>query len=129
MRRAIVPTLLASTLAVLGASPATASKPETRTVIPVEFEFGPVENPCTGQTTTLQVTFDYEIHALPSIESFFAGDFTHANIKYTGQIVGVDDGYATKWKPFSSEIINQKGDHYVVSQSENVMFYGDDGGK
>ena len=129
MRSAIIPTLLAATLVVLGASPALADKPETRAVIPFEFEFGPVENPCTGQETMLKVMFEQDLHALPSIESFDSGDFTHANYTITGQAVGVDDGYATEWKPFARGVINQDGDHYVGSAAENVMFYGDDGGK
>ncbi len=129
MRSTIIPTLLAATLVVLGASPAIADKPETRAVIPFEFEFGPVENPCTGQETMLKVMFEQDLHALPSIESFFSGDYSHANWKLTGHFVGVDDGYATEWKPFASGVVNQTGDHYVQSGAENVMFYGDDGGK
>ena len=129
MRRAAIPMLLAGMLVLLGASPAVADKPETRTVIHLEFEVGPVENPCTGEETMLQVMFDHELHALPSIESYFNGDYTHANWKITGQAVGVDDGYATEWKPFARGAANQKGDHFVGIGAENVMFYGDDGGK
>jgi len=125
----MIPALIAAMVVVLGPIQADADRPETRTVIRVEREFGPVPNPCTGEGTMLQVTFDMQIHALPSIDSFDSGDFTHANLKFTGQIVGVDDGYATKWKPFASQVINHRDDHYVETMSENVMFSGDDGGK
>ena len=97
MRRAIIPMLLAVILAALAASPAAADRPdqpETRTVLDFEFEVGPVYNPCTDQETMVLITIEYRVHALPSIQSFWEGDFTHMNSNVTGQAVG-HDGYAT----------------------------------
>lgn len=129
MRRAIIPALLALMLAALATAPATAGESETRIVIPFSFTFGPVFNPCTETFTDLQVTGEWDLHALPSIESFIAGEFKHANVKLTGEAVGLDDGYATAWKPFQTTVINQGADHYVEAKAENLMFDGNDGGK
>ena len=129
MRRTIIPTVLALMLVALATAPAAASKPETRTVIPLTEVFGPVFNPCTETLEYVEIAGEWHVHALPSIEGFFTGDFKHMNSKFVGQVAGVDDGYATKWKNFNMEVMNQKADRYFRAYVENLMFYGDDGGK
>lgn len=128
MRKLLITPLMALAVALVPLS-AAADKPETRAVIPLQFEVGPVMNPCTNEETRLLITVEFTLHALPSVDSFFEGNFKHANTDVTGQVVGLDDGYATAWRHFESQVINQNDGHFVQAESENLMFYGEDGGK
>ena len=92
-------------------------------MIPFEFEFGPVENPCTGQETMLKVMFEQDLHALPSIESFDSGDFTTLTTRSPAKLWEWMTGMRQSWKRFARGVINANGDHYVGSAAENVMFY------
>lgn len=71
-----------------------------------------------------------DIHALPSIDALFSGDWTHLTMKWTGQFVG-SDGYETQdrqWGIWVLYVPEADLPHVVASEVENIIFNGADGG-
>jgi hypothetical protein len=88
-KRLLVASVVAGTALVMamGAAPATAMGPPE--VFEFEFEFGPVENPCTGEDHTLNITETLRVHTFVND----AGDRHHHNIRSSVEIT-TDDGYS-----------------------------------
>lgn len=132
MRKVLTPLLLIMSMLLVLVAPAAADKPETRLVEEFDVLVEVPGNPCLGTSVVqLRVFGEYELHALPSIDSFFSGDFTHATWKTTAAAEG-DDGYSAPRRHYFTRVINQRdgtGPDEVVTEVRNLMFSGPDGGK
>lgn len=131
MRKALTAIALATALVGLLAAPAIAAKPDTNGVIPLDYTIEGAWNPCTEASTDQHLIGELQIFALPSIDSFFDDTFEHATLKWVGQVEG-DDGYSMPWRHFATSAINikdGKNPHVVISETDNLMFTGADGGK
>lgn len=131
MRQSLIPVALVMLLVGLLASPAVADKPSTSATIPLDYTIEDVWNPCTEELTEQHLTGELRIFALPTAESFFDNTFEHATLRWVGQIEGAD-GYSMSWRHYATATINPsegQHPHVVISETNNLMFTGTDGGK
>ena len=131
LARAVCIAVLAGMLAV----PAMAAQPERRIVEQLDVYSGPHWNPCTDEMVMVHVTGELTIHAVPSVEAFFAGDFTHATFEIVAES-SHDGGYSEPRRHFFIEVRNGDsgasglpGEPRVHQVLANHMFSSNDGGK
>lgn len=130
MRKALLSAVMATLLVAMVGVPATADPADKTVSFPDYYTFDGW-NPCTEEWVTIDYAGRVDIHALPSIEALFSGDWTHLTFKWTGQFVG-SDGYETQdrhWGTWVLYVPESDPPHVVANEVENVIFNGADGGK
>jgi hypothetical protein len=130
MRKVLLATMAATLLVTMLGGPATAEPVDKTVSFPDYYTFDGW-NPCTEEWVTTDYVGRVDIHALPSIEALFSGDWTHLTLKFIGQFVG-SDGYETQEKHWGTWVYYvPEGDppHVVVNEEENIVYSSDDGGK
>lgn len=127
MRKAAIAAALATVLVMTASVPAAADPAGKSDVMPFDYEFTAF-NPCTGQDTTVHFIGAMYIQAVPSIEAFYTEEWTHLTLKWVGGFE-TQDGYSTRPGHFATQAANAGEDHIAVTETDNIMFNGDDGGK
>ena len=130
MRKALLIAMAAALLVATLGGAATADPADKTVSFPDYYSFDGW-NPCTEEEVPTDYMGRVDIHALPSIEALFSGDWTHLTLKFIGQFVG-SDGYETQDRQWGIWVLHvPAGDppHVVANEAENVIFNGADGGK
>jgi hypothetical protein len=122
MRKALITLVLATLFVGAFSAPAGARPAGKSAALPYDYWFT-AENPCVAEGVGTHAVGEIQVQALPSIEAFFADEWTHLTLKWVGRFE-TEDGYATPLRHFATQVVNDSGDpaHLVINEVDNIVF-------